>query len=42
MTTTIKGYLRIHRGIHGISDLKPAIYDWRNPVAKITVTRIRH
>ena len=39
-----EGYVHIHRGIHGVGDLhlQPAIYDWRNPVARITVTRVRH
>ena len=37
-----EGYVHIHRGIHGVGDLKPAVYDWRNPVAKVTITRIRH
>jgi hypothetical protein len=36
-----EGYVHIHRGIHGIGDLDASVYDWRNPVAKITVTRIR-
>jgi len=43
-----EGYVHIHRGIHGsnpsgnfVSDLAADIYDWRNPVAKITITRIR-
>jgi hypothetical protein len=36
-----EGYVHIHRGIHNIADLNASIYDWRNPVAKITVTRIR-
>jgi hypothetical protein len=36
-----EGYVHIHRGIHGIGDLNASTYDWRNPVAKITVTRIR-
>lgn len=35
-----EGYVHIHRGTHGIGDLKPQVYDWRNPVAKITVTRV--
>jgi hypothetical protein len=34
-------YVHIHRGIHGIGDLNASTYNWRNPVAKITVTRIR-
>ncbi len=32
--------IRFHRGILGIGDLDPAIYGWRGPVARITVTRI--
>jgi hypothetical protein len=36
-----EGYVHIHRGIHGIGDLNASTYDWRNPVAKITITRIR-
>lgn len=32
-----EGYVHIHSGIHGIGDLSAATYDWRNPVAKITV-----
>ena len=34
-----EGYVHINRGIHGIGDLAPDIYDWRNSVAKITITR---
>ena len=34
-----EGYVHIHRGMHGIGDLAPDVYDWRNPVAKITITR---
>ena len=36
-----EGYVYISNGIHGIADLPSAAYDWRNPVAKITVQRIR-
>lgn len=37
-----EGYVHIHRGIQGIGDLT-ADSDWRNPVAKITISRInRH
>ena len=37
-----EGYVHIHRGIHGVGDLaiQSAVQDWRNPVAKITITRI--
>ncbi len=36
-----EGYVHVHRGIHGFGDLNAAVYDWRNPVARITVTRVR-
>ncbi len=36
-----EGYVHIHRGIHGTGDLDAARFDWRNPVAKIVVTRLR-
>ncbi len=32
-------YVHIHAGIHGIGDLAPDVFDWRNPVAKITIRR---
>ncbi len=35
-----EGYVHINRGIHGIGDLAPDVYDWRNAVAKITVSRV--
>jgi hypothetical protein len=34
-------FVHIHSGIHGIGDLAPALYDWRNPVARITITMVR-
>ena len=37
-----EGYVHVHRGIHGVGDLNPSVYDWRNPVAKIQVTRVNH
>lgn len=36
-----EGYVHIHAGIHGIGDLHAATRDWRNPVALITVRRMR-
>jgi hypothetical protein len=27
--------------MHGIGDLTAAVYDWRNPVARISVSRVR-
>lgn len=38
--TTVVGYVFIHRGIHGIGDLLPQFYDWRNPVTKIVINRV--
>jgi hypothetical protein len=43
-----EGYVHIHAGTHGIGPdgqdprVDPAIHDWRNPVAKITIRRIYH
>ncbi len=36
-----EGFVHIHAGIHGIGNVMPAMRDWRNPVAKITIRRIR-
>lgn len=35
-----EGYVHISRGISGEGDLKASDYDWRNPVAKVTVKRV--
>ena len=35
-----EGFVHIHRGIHGVGDLLAATYDWRNPVAKISIVRV--
>ena len=43
-TGDAEGYVHIHAGIHGIDidDMViPAMHDWRNPVAKITIRRLR-
>ena len=43
-----EGYVHIHAGIHGNGPegqdprVDPAMHDWRNPVAKVTVRRIYH
>lgn len=34
-----EGYVHVSRGIQGVGDLPPETYDWRNPVARITVQR---
>ncbi len=36
-----EGYVHIHAGIHGIGDLTASERDWRNPVALITIRRVR-
>jgi len=36
-----EGFVHIHSGIHGISNLSAAQYDWRNPVAKISIRRVK-
>ena len=37
-----EGYVHISNGIHGVGDLEPAVYDWRNTVARVTVKRVKH
>jgi hypothetical protein len=32
--------IKFHEGIEGVGDLDPAVYDWDEPTAKLTVTRI--
>jgi len=36
-----EGYAHFHSGIHGIGDLQASQFDWSNPVASITIRRIR-
>jgi hypothetical protein len=36
-----EGFVHIHAGIQGIGDLSPAMYDWQNPVARITIRRVK-
>lgn len=40
VTEGAEGHVHVHAGIHGIGDLDPAHHDWRNPVARVTVTRV--
>ena len=35
-----EGYVHIHRGVHGVGDLTASVYDWRNPVAEVFVSRL--
>jgi hypothetical protein len=39
-TENAEGFLHIHSGIYGKGEVAPAMYDWRNPVVKITVVRM--
>lgn len=32
--------IHVHNGFHGIGDLEAATYDWRNPVARVVITRV--
>ena len=36
-----EGYVHVHAGVHGIADLMSSQSDWRNPVAQVTVVRVR-
>lgn len=39
-----EGYIHVHAGIHGVGGpggLEPSVYDWRNPVVELTITRIQ-
>lgn len=37
-----EGYVHVHAGIKGDYDVPADVYDWRNPVAQVTVKRVRH
>ena len=32
-----EGFVHVHRGVHGVGNLKAADRDWRNPVAEVVV-----
>lgn len=36
-----EGYVHVSSGVHGIGDTLPAMHDWRNPVAKVTIRRVK-
>ncbi len=36
-----EGYVHVHAGIQGIGDLPASIWDWHNPVAKVTIRKVR-
>ncbi len=35
-----EGFIHIHSGIHGTGDLPAGLYDWNNPVARVTIERM--
>jgi hypothetical protein len=39
VTEGAEGYVYVHSGIHGTGGLDPAMWDWNNPVAMITIER---
>lgn len=39
-TDGAEGFVHVHAGIHGIGFLPASMFDWRNPVAKVTVVRV--
>lgn len=36
-TDGAEGFVHIHNGIHGVGDLEPSTWDWRNPVADVAI-----
>jgi hypothetical protein len=40
-TAGAEGFVHIHAGIQGVGDLMPATFDWRNPIARITIRRLK-
>lgn len=36
-----EGFVHVHAGIHGVGDLDAADYDWRNPMAMVTIRKVR-
>ena len=39
-TQEAEGFVYVHSGIHGVGNLVPALHDWHNPVARITIRRL--
>ena len=34
-----EGFIYVSNGLHGLGGLAPEVYDWRGPVAKVTIVR---
>lgn len=41
VTVGAEGFVYVHNGIHGISDLNAANMDWHNPVAKVVIEKTK-
>ena len=41
MSDNGEGYIYISNGIRGVGDLDADLRDWRNPGARITITRVK-
>jgi hypothetical protein len=41
VTDGAEGHVHVHAGVQGIGDLVGADHDWNNPVALVTIERIR-
>ena len=39
VTEGAEGYVYVHSGIHRFGSLRPRLFDWRNPVARIVVRK---
>jgi len=35
-----EGFVHVSNGIHGGADLDPTVFDWRNPIAKVSIRRV--
>ena len=40
-TAGAEGYVHVHAGIHGLADLMPGTHDWRNPVVRIMIKKMK-
>lgn len=36
-----EGFVHVHAGIHGVGDFAAADRDWRNPIARVVIRRVR-
>jgi hypothetical protein len=36
-----EGYVHLSNGVHGVGDTIPMLHDWRGPVARVTIRRVK-